>query len=522
MKRIQIVPALVLGATLFLTGGATAGTLKVPQQFATIQAAVDNAVEGDTIVVSPLPNATNVNPDDPAAYAVQLHGPVIIATKGLALVGKNATIDGHQFATCITVNADDVSISGFRIVNGVFGIRAGAVSTVLGLVVKGNHIEGCTSGGMQLDVDGALVTKNVVTGCQGPGISCTTTDPAALTTISSNDVSGDDADGLDVAGPFVFVSKNTCHRNAEDGLAVVIGANGAGSRIEKNVCELNADSGVHVVNAGAAVSVRSNVVSDNSSNGLLVSGTNLQVASNRAEHNTVAGITVQAGIVLGAGAVSLVTKNHCEANPGSGLRAMSDGEPITVQDNQVLNNGGDGLRGEGQAVQIQQNTATTNGAAGIAIDGAGLVVDSNVCTANSGDGISVDGSDNTIQDNLTQTNARDGIHLAGTGHTIDANHCLGNLSDGIDIHADADDDLADGYVVENNVTDGNGNQGIVNNANDTLITGNEALGNTGPDIAGGGDGGLGGNGSTQLDLATFNATNQFGIGGKGVTASMDL
>ncbi len=71
---------------------------RIPYDFTNITEAVDNAVDGDVITVR---NGT---------YQENL-----LLNKSVSLVGINATIDGNNSGTVITITADEVSIKGFII-----------------------------------------------------------------------------------------------------------------------------------------------------------------------------------------------------------------------------------------------------------------------------------------------------------------------------------------------------------------------------------------------------------------------
>ena len=119
------------------TVGAQTRTLTVPDQYPTIQAAIDNASPGDTVYVR---NGT---------YAVGEIG----INKPLSLIGENAntTIINQQplpyGGRVISVNADNVTVSGFTIQNYDIGISVGTGygypdidNTALNCHIQGNKL----------------------------------------------------------------------------------------------------------------------------------------------------------------------------------------------------------------------------------------------------------------------------------------------------------------------------------------------------------------------------------------------
>ncbi len=131
---LAVRPAATLAAMLLFAGAAAAGTLKVPADFATIQAAVDAAVPGDVIVVSKGVYAENV----------------VVAVGGITLQGKNAVIDGRYAGNCLDVTGDGVTVTGFTLANGGSGVVfAGAAGPADGI--------GPAAGGLHCIGAGAVI-----------------------------------------------------------------------------------------------------------------------------------------------------------------------------------------------------------------------------------------------------------------------------------------------------------------------------------------------------------------------------
>jgi len=102
--------------------GSRSVTIKVPNDYTSIQKAIDNASAGDTILVS--------------SGTYYEH---IIIDKSINLIGegeKNTKIDGNntEYEHVININVDNVNISGFSIVNAGYssgGIRFNEVSSII-------------------------------------------------------------------------------------------------------------------------------------------------------------------------------------------------------------------------------------------------------------------------------------------------------------------------------------------------------------------------------------------------------
>jgi len=143
----------LLGGVLACSTAAQAAVLKVPQQYSTIQAAVNAAQEGDTVRV--------------AAGTYPEH--VVISGKAIALVGAGAeqtTIDGTQTGRPITVYATDsgqVTVSSFMLTNGL-----------VGEFDVGNIIGSDFGGGVYLQQANVTLANNVIAnnlGCVGTSLA---------------------------------------------------------------------------------------------------------------------------------------------------------------------------------------------------------------------------------------------------------------------------------------------------------------------------------------------------------------
>jgi parallel beta-helix repeat protein len=118
----------------------------VPDDYASIQEAIDNAADGDTIFVKEGTYHENV-----------------VVNKSLSLVGENVDttiIDGNPpegYRIPIKVQCDNVSVSGFKLLYGYAGISVGEVKHCN---ISGNRIAGNQHGILLVGASFSNVTEN--------------------------------------------------------------------------------------------------------------------------------------------------------------------------------------------------------------------------------------------------------------------------------------------------------------------------------------------------------------------------
>jgi parallel beta-helix repeat protein len=170
---------------------STSRTITVPDDYPTIESAITNANEGDTIFVK-----KGVYVENPVVNkSISLVGEdrdstVIDVTAGLKVQSNNVTITGFTIYDGwqgIEVSANCCSISGNKITNAtygvvVFGWRNNVTENIfqfIGLsaaiqlnyannnLIKGNYIDSCTEG-IQLKSGSSnnIVKENIITNCQ--------------------------------------------------------------------------------------------------------------------------------------------------------------------------------------------------------------------------------------------------------------------------------------------------------------------------------------------------------------------
>lgn len=118
-----------------------------PGNFSTIQQAVDNASDGDTVFVF----------DDASPYQEHVH-----VNASLTLLGENknsTVIDGADYGDVLTINKTGVTVSGFTIRrNGWYD--DGIVLHAPNAIIQGNKVANCGYAVKAFDVDNITITRN--------------------------------------------------------------------------------------------------------------------------------------------------------------------------------------------------------------------------------------------------------------------------------------------------------------------------------------------------------------------------
>ena len=168
---------------------AESNTIVVPDDYASIQEAVDAASDGDTVFVK---NGIYSEP-------IELHKPLTLLGEDSQNTVLEIVMKKYSPPRVILVNADNVTVSGFSIINSDIGIwlddldseyegeppdncrivsnnffnNSGAINYYKGtnLTISGNNITDCRSIGISLGSKSCIVSDNNITNNYGSGIS---------------------------------------------------------------------------------------------------------------------------------------------------------------------------------------------------------------------------------------------------------------------------------------------------------------------------------------------------------------
>jgi hypothetical protein len=368
MRVVALVVATVVTGSL--TESALATTRKVPQQFATIQEAINASAAGDTVLVS-----AGVYEENLEVVNAQ-HG---LTLRGLGKVVLDARPNGAAgTGPGMNVGVDDVHIENFTVRHGLGDMYGGGVAVFgANARLKNLVVLSCERAGIRVEGPFARIENCRVFGCRDMGIEVVGDD--AL--ITKCQVRQCDNTGIDVTGNRATISK-TVVKNIED------------------------DSGIVVT--GAQAKIISNTVLDPDGDAIDVVGTEFEIRS-----NTVRSGQDTSGIRVGSTSMGLISNNTCIDCHESGIEILPGSGFVLITKNKVLRCG-------------------SEGDPGILVSGGFCTLDGNVITESVAAGISFTGNFNRAWNNKISNTFGDGIHITGTGSELDANVVKGCAAEGLE------------------------------------------------------------------------------------------
>jgi parallel beta-helix repeat protein len=345
---------------------------------------------------------------------------------------------GETITTDTTLDSDLMSCPGS-------GIVIGADNLTLDL--NGHTLEG-TGGGAGIDNsaghDGVRIEQGTVTGF--------------------------DAGILLIGASGNRVQNLTISDNAGAGIALIQSSR---NRVEHNSASANGFDGIFLFDSSTRNVVRKNSTSGNGIAGIAVlDGSN----DNRIEHNVAASNGVD-GIGLGGVAGNRIESNSARGNGVVGI-VLEAANGNRVKKNLVSGNDLFGVILSGSdANHVVANVAAGNGIAGILLEASGKnrIEKNTVSLSDSGIAIVGASAENALVKNAASRNATDGILVDNTSHgtLVERNLADGNGDDGIDLDSPAS-------TAGGNRADENGDLGIEAEPGVTDETGNKASGNGNP------------------------------------------
>lgn len=223
----------VLGLALVRTSPRT---LSVPQNYLTIQSAIDAAPEWAIIHIAP-----------------GTYGEALTISKPLMLIGAS---DGSTHVVvnpetpAITVrNTHDVTLKQLTVEGGLYGILVEGSKAVQ---ILDNRVRDATFAGIRISRAAANITGNQITHVSGPygmGIELANTMSQPPSLIQNNLVADNTREGIILHNAMALIDKNTVMRNGLRGIAVT---EMSMATVRGNSIVSNTDAGVYVVDNSMA------------------------------------------------------------------------------------------------------------------------------------------------------------------------------------------------------------------------------------------------------------------------------
>lgn len=345
-------------------------TFVVPDQYPTIQSAIEAAAPGDTVSVKAGTYSENV----------------IIDKEGIQLIGEGRNLVTVQ--TSATHLALDCGRWKTGLVSGITFQQTNRTDNKIHYSVVG------------YDMTGSIEMKDCrIQGGDGDGIGLGNASPRITGCIIENNRGA----GILVDGTgYPEIRDNECQKN-EDGIKFV---DGGGGNAEGNVCEYNSENGIDVNEDARDLTLKSNQCRNNWIGIGFDDGARGEAEKNVCEYNKLGGIEVS-----GPGTAPTLKSNQCENNKGYGIEFSASARGNAEQ-NVCEYNTGDGIDVIllGTAPTLKSNQCQDNQKDGVFYYlGADGNCEENVCNNNKVDGIDVDDSDPYIDSNTCCNNGRVGI-----------------------------------------------------------------------------------------------------------------
>ncbi len=365
-------------------------TKVVPDQYSTIQAAIDAAETGDKILVK-----------------AGVYHEALKFKEGIELRGEN------RDTTIVRFSSPPKSVVGQDHYQIPLEIRGCATGTVINMGFEQDKIDERTDENVWMADAIELFDSSVaIENCRAQSEA-----GAGILIIGTKSV------------PTLL--RNLCPRSKQCGISFERGSRG---KAEGNVCEENQYAGIMARGAGTSPELVGNQCRRNEVTGMLIKqGAQGNAKNNLCEQNKQDGITVS-----DSGTSAELLNNQCRGNEHFGIEfydAQGKAESNVCEQNRWS---GIAVSGSGAAPELANNQCRGNEVDGILFqNGAHGKAESNVCEQNKNSGISVIGARAApeLANNQCYNNANAGIYFdSGANGKADSNTCEGNAASGIIIN----------------------------------------------------------------------------------------
>ncbi|MFZ2070154.1 MAG: NosD domain-containing protein [Halobacteriota archaeon] len=447
----------------------------VPEEYLTIQEAVEAAMPGDTIEVYPGTYNENLVINKPLT---------IYAPNGDSIIQAANTAQ-----SCIFITVDNTSISGLTVQNGLYGIY----------LYKSNN---------------SWITNNVVMQNNESGILLWSSNNNTLidnlasdnkygiwlyksinNNITNNTAGDNENDGIYFSySNNNSISSNNCSNTSGGGSILLWSSNN--NSIENNTANNNKFDGIRLRETSNHNTIKGNVVNANNESGILLWASNNNTlienlasdnkhgiwlhesSNNNNVTNNTAGDNENYGIYFSYSNNNSISSNNCSNISGGGSILLWSSNNNSIENNTANNNKFDGirLRESSNRNAITGNVVNSNNESGILLwSSNNNSIENNTAKNNRVDGIYLlkKSNNNRINDNDASNNDYHGISLnLSTSNEICNNIANSNHYQGIRLLSSS------GSTIANNTAENNSGNGIYLSYSSTnKLTGNIMLGN---------------------------------------------
>lgn len=376
--------------------------IRVPDDFATIQEAINNAVPGDLILVSP------------DTYYEQL-----VIDKSITLEGENKTttiIDGNLSGVCVQIIADDVVVSGFKFQNGLIGVsveNSSRVQIIDNIIIEMRQ----ESVILSKSLNSVIINNTILNNAEGIHLVLSSnntinqnkiddnSDCGILLNNSTNNlIEGNDASVNHARGVFLAdsnnntIANNTIALSNDDGVVLERSHNNS---LTENIALNNYHSGFFLVDSENNT-LSWNVLEGNGWNGVaLYHSNNNKILSNLELNN------LNAGVFLSSSANNLL-RNNTMAGNGRNFRVYGESLQEFLNDVDVSN------MVDGRAVYYWINkhgSSVPRDAGYVAVINSTNIRVTGLALSNNGQGVLFAYTNNSIIAGIEANNNLYGVHF---------------------------------------------------------------------------------------------------------------
>ena len=416
----------------------------VPDDYAKIQWAVDNASAGDTIIVRDGIYYENVN-----------------VNKRLTIRSENGSanciVDARGSGDVIELSADGITIEGFTVRNSGWGYRGIRVTSSNNNIITNNCISNNWDGIFLVYSSNNTITNNCISN-NWDGISL---DDSSNNNITNNCISNNSYYGI-----LLYywsnnnIITNNCISNNSVGISLDYWSNN--NIITNNCISSNNEEGIHLVHSSNNTITGNTMIND----GILIEGYELQHWNTHTiEDNTVNGkplyyfknqvggkVPEDVGQVILANCTGMKIENLNVSNTDGGI-VLGFSSQNTVKDNNISDNLDGIYLDHSSNNTITNNCISSNNWSGIYLDCSSNNTITNNCISNNDEGISLDywSNNNTITNNCISSNNWDGILLHDASNNIITNNCISNNDDGIYLSYSGNNNITNNCISNNSV-----------------------------------------------------------------------